>query len=256
MSEAGSKPIERYFQIIEVVAASQNGLSLNDIVQITGLPKPTAHRLVRSLTDLEILINDNAWYKNFRVGPRMWRILQLGAEPQKLVSFSQIVVDDLAAQLGETTYIVRLEHDQVSAIARAVPDQGHRLHVLPGHQLPSHAAASAKAILAFQDDETVRRHLREPLEKLTPRTLTNVDAVLAEFASIRQQGFAVCDREIDENVMAYACPVTLETVGVLYAVGVTGPVNRLGKMPAEHWIGPMKEAASRFASMLRTMTPS
>ncbi len=253
MSANGSGPIERYFQIVEILAASQNGLTLTDIAQLTELPKPTAHRLVRSLVDLGILTSDDAWYKTFRVGPRMWRMLHLGIEPDKASAYAQIVVDDLAARFGETTYVVRLDHEHVQSIARSAPDQGHRLHVLPGENLPAHAAASAKAILAYQEPEIIRQHLHEPLERLTPYTKTEVSAVLEEFQEIRQRGHAVCFREIDENIMAYACPVPMEPVGVLYAIGVTGPVTRLQKHPVEHWLDPMKAGAKRLAAMLTTL---
>lgn len=253
MNAPNPRPIERYFQIVEIVAASQDGLTLGEITQIAGLPKPSAHRLVRSLVDLGILVSDETWYKKFRIGPYMRRILHLCVAPEKEAAFAQMTVDRLAAQLGETCYVVRLDHDVVRSIARSAPDQGHRLHVVPGDHLPAHAAASAKAILAFQDDDTIARHLKPPLEALTPFTRTDPDRVLAEFGDIRARGFAFCDREIDETTMAYACPVTMADIGVIYAIGVTGPVNRMNLHARTHWLTPMRAAADRLAMMLTTL---
>ncbi|MDW3116948.1 MAG: IclR family transcriptional regulator C-terminal domain-containing protein [Roseovarius pacificus] len=256
MSAKNPRPIERYFQIIEIVAASRDGLTLAEISQIANLPKPSAHRLVKALQELDVLVSDETWYKKFRIGPYMRRILQLCVEPEKEVAFAQMTVDRLAAELGETAYVVRMDHDSIRSIARSAPDQGHRLHVLPGEVLPAHAAASAKAILAFQDDATVARFLTPPLDALTPLTKTDVDAVKAEFAQVRETDFAICDREIDENVRAYACPVHIETIGVIHAVGVTGPVTRLGQHDHDHWIAPMKQAADTLAAMLATLKPA
>lgn len=253
MATNGSGPIERYFQIVEIVASSHDGLTLTDITQLTGLPKPTAHRLVRTLVELGILASDDTWYKTFRIGSRMWRMLHLGVDRDKASAFSQLVVDDLAARFGETAYVVRLDRTGVLSIARSAPDQGHRLHVLPGDHLPAHAAASAKAILAYQDGSVLDAYLTEPLERLTPFTHTTLDEVLAEFEKVRQTGYAICDREIDENIMAYACPVPVEHVGVVYAIGVTGPVTRLRKQPAEFWLEPMKAAAQRLSTMISTL---
>lgn len=254
MASTGTGPIERYFQIVEIVAASRDGLTLTDITQLTGLPKPTAHRLVRTLVELGILASDDTWYKTFRVGSRMWRILHLGVERDKASAFAQLVLDDLAARFGETAYVVRLDRTGILSIARSAPDQGHRLHVLPGDHLPAHAAASAKAILAFQDSATLDAHLQEPLERLTPFTHTQKAEVLRDFDNVRRTGYATCDREIDENIMAYACPVVIEQAGIIYAVGVTGPVSRLSKHPAEHWVAPLKSAAARLGTMLATLS--
>lgn len=134
----------------------------------------------------------------------------------------RVVCDELAEKLHETCFISRLGQKTIRSIARRAPDQGHRLHVLPGAQLPAHAAASAKAILAFQPEEVLQRILGEDLPALTDRTKTDLDAVRAELEQVRRDGHAICDREIDPSVMAYACPVKVQGAGVLYSVGVTG----------------------------------
>ncbi|MGM0584030.1 MAG: IclR family transcriptional regulator [Pseudomonadota bacterium] len=250
MSRDGPGLIERYFQILEAVAASHDGLTLTRIQTLTGLPKPTAHRLTRTLVETGALQADDAWYKTFRVGPRMWRLLHLGQSPDSVRAYAQMVADDLAAELHETCYIVRLGNRHIRSVARAAPDQGHRLHVLPGEVLPPHAASSAKAILAFQDDATLARCLPEPLEALTPRTTTSLPALREELAEVRARDYAVCDGEIDENIMAYAAPVHLAHAGVLYSIGVTGPRSRIAERPVEAWVTPLRAAAARLARML------
>lgn len=252
MRNDGPGPIGRYLQILEAVAASHGGLTLSGIQTLTGLPKPTAHRLTRALVDAGALQTDEAWHKTFRVGPRMWRLLRLGQNSDSVRAYAQIVVDDLAKELAETCYIVRLGAQNIRSIARSAPDQGHRLHVLPGDVLPAHAASSAKAILAFQDDATVDRFLQEPLEPLTPRTATSTATVREELARVRLQDHAECDGEIDENIMAYAAPVHLDSGDVIYAVGVTGPRDRIGRKSVEAWVEPLRAAAARFARMLET----
>ena len=255
MSEDKNGPLERYLKVLEVVAASHDGLSLTEIVNLTGFPKPTVHRLTKSLLEAKALSAEDKRQKTFRIGERMWRLLQLGMDKNTLANYAQLVCDDLSGRIQETSYIVRLDQDQVRSVARSAPDQGHRLHVLPGSELPFHAAASAKAILAYQDEATISRLLVTPLEALTPFTKTDISDVRKEWADVKKNGYAVCDREIDESVMAYACPVLLENTGVLYAVGVTGPRNRISKQPESYWIEEIKAAASRFADMLTNINP-
>lgn len=188
--------------------------------------------------------------RSFQIGQRMWRILQLGQDPRVVENYAQIVCDRLAAEISETCYIVKLGVDTVQTIARSVPDQGYRLHVFPGEELPANAASSAKAILAYQDETVVDRILREPLTRFTERTTTDIELVKAELGRVRDQGYALCDREIDANVMAYSCPVFLKGAGVLYSVGVTGPCSRLEQHPADYWLEALQGAAKMFSTFL------
>lgn len=249
MSGASAGPIERYLQIMEIVAASPGGLTLAGIVDITGLPKASAHRLTRALVEAGALGAGEGRNRTFSVGARMSRMLRLG-DSDGLTGYAQLVVDDLAERLHETCYAVRLELDTLRAIARAVPDQGHSVHVFPGEVQPPHAAASAKAILAFQPDAVVERHLGRPLDRLTPETKVTAAAVRRELEEVRRTGFAVCDREIDENVMAYACPVHAGRLGVVCSLGVTGPSTRLQRRARSVWVDALKDAAARLGRML------
>lgn len=243
-------PLERYLSILEIVAASNRGLSLTELSVLMDLPKSTIHRLVGVLQKAGALLPDDGPQRNFQIGQRMWRILQLGQDQRVVVNYAQIVCDRLAAKIMETCYIVKLDVSTVQTIARSVPDQGYRLHVFPGEELPPNAASSVKAILAYQDSEVVDRILCEPLTRFTERTITDIGLIKAELCRVREQGYALCDREIDSNVMAYSCPVFLEGAGVLYSIGVTGPCSRLERHPADYWAEALQGAAQTFAKFL------
>jgi len=245
-------PLERYLQILEIVTASSRGLTMTDIAEMTLLPKASVHRLTHTLLDAGLLSGDEHNGKTFHAGIRLSRLLYLSVGNEVVGKFAQIVCDELVERLNETCYLVRLEHTNVRSVARAMPDQGYRLHVVPGAELPAHAASSAKAILAFQPDDVIRRVLHEPLARLTPRTKTRIGDCLAELAQVRRQGYAVCDREIDENVMAYATPVQLPDSLVLFSIGVTGPISRLKRRDTAYYVVQLKDAAAKFARMLQS----
>lgn len=250
MEQPRSGPLERYLSILEVVAASNRSLSLTELSELMSLPKPTVHRLAGVLVKAGALEPDEARNRGFKMGRRMWRILQLGRNPEVVENFAQIVCDRLTEQIHETCYVVKLAIDGVKTIARSVPDQGYRLHVLPGEELPPHAASSAKAILAYQDEAVISRILREPLPKLTDHTMTDLAAVRDEYERVKQQGYAICDREIDTGIMAYSAPVFLESGEVLYSIGVTGPCARLETQPQEYWLHALRDGAQQFATFL------
>ena len=253
MSETGQAPLTRYLGILEVVAGSHQSVGLSEVAALTGLPKPTVHRMIKTLVAAGALRSHGTQHQTYGLGPRLWRMLYLGLNPDTVANYAQNVCDEVSASLEETSYVVRLGQRYIRAIARSVPDQGHRLHVRPGAELPAHAAASTKAVLAYQEPDVRARYLPDPLPALTAHTTTDRDRLEAELAGVAAQGYAVCDREIDEHVMAYACPVKLTGAGVVYAVGVTGPCGRMQNVPERRVVEVLRHGAERFASMLQTV---
>lgn len=254
MSQAKvSGPLERYLKIIEVVAGSPEGLNLTDIAGMTGLPMATVHRLTRALLETGVLRADRYPGKTLLPGGRLWRILYLGLSRDTVSNYAQLVCDELASRLEETSYVAALMNREVCTLARCVPEEGYRLHVIPGRDLPLHAASAAKAILAYQTAELLETIYPEPLPRLTARTKTSPAACLAELEGVKRLGFAQCDREIEDNVIAYACPVQLPQAGVLYSVGVTGPYSRLKKRQPEVYRQALIQASKRFAGLLQSV---
>lgn len=246
------RPFERYLEIMEVIAAAHDGLRLIDIASVTGLPKPTIHRLVQALVEAEVVEADGERGRSFTVAPRLWRLLYLAMNRETVASYALIVCEQAAAQLNETCYIARLGTNEIRIIARSVPEKGYRLHVTPGEIPPPHAAAAAKAILAFQNESVLPRYYPKSLARLTEFTKTDLAVCLAELETVRSQKFAICDKEIDEFVMAYAVPIELPNAGVLFSIGVTGPVTRLLQDTVDHYIETLNVSGNKFSEMLQT----
>jgi DNA-binding IclR family transcriptional regulator len=112
------------------------------------------------------------------------------------------------------------------------------IYVVPGSEMLPHATASAKAILAFQPESVAKAALANPLPKLTTNTKTDIGEILAEYAEVRRNGYAVCVSEDVDGVGAVACPIRLQDVGVLYSVGITGTVDAI--------TGPMDDHVRRL----------
>ena len=96
----------------------------------------------------------------------------------------------------------------------------------PAIELPPHAAASAKAILAHQEQSLIEAALDRPLEAFTPKTVTDPNVVKKEIARARVDGYAVCIECIHEGMSALSVPIHIPSDGVIYSVGITGPLTR------------------------------
>ena len=97
-----------------------------------------------------------------------------------------------------------------------------------GQRTPYHAAASARAILAFQEPAEQRRLLEgEPFEPFTDKTPSNLHDAGAALALTRARGYAVCDEEMEVGVAAVSVPV-VGIDGVIDAsLTLVAPYDRL-----------------------------
>src|SRR5262245_27053841 len=57
-----NRSVRSAFQLMELLAGSPDGLPLARLVQISGLPKTTVHRLLATLAELEIVCQDGTRY--------------------------------------------------------------------------------------------------------------------------------------------------------------------------------------------------
>ena len=98
---------------------------------------------------------------------------------------------------------------------------------MPGRELWPHAAASSKAILAFQSATVLKAVLPSPLPRLTDRTKTRLRDLQAELDSVRTQELAICVGEDVEGFAGIACPILQPGLDVLYSVAITGTIETL-----------------------------
>lgn len=242
--------LERQVTILEAILGAPDGLFLNEIAEQVGLPKPTAHRLVGTLTEAGLLARRSLGRKVYVIGPRLARLLHAGLDMTRLQRLAEPVLKGLVEQLRETAFLARLIGDEIVSVAMVAPEREWRGHVDPGDKFAVHAAASAKAILAFQPAETVARLLRGPLIPFTAFTLTDLPAIEAEHELVRRRGYAVCDQEISLGIIAYGCPVHLPGLGVSFSVALTGPVHEMNQTPTREIVAALKAAAERIAGAI------
>jgi DNA-binding IclR family transcriptional regulator len=187
----------------------------------------------------------------YRLGPRLLRLLHTGSDLAKLRLAVHGTLEKIADRLGETCFLARLTGSEVVSVAWAVPERGVRGYVFPGHSMPPNAAASAKAILAFQPAKFIDQILAQPLAQLTPVTKTNPDEVRAEYGKVRAQGYALCWDELEVGLGAIACPVELPGVGVMYALGASGVGERLQRRSLETILDELRAAVPDIQRALR-----
>ena len=120
------------------------------------------------------------------------------------------------------------EGAHVIYIDKIEPARSVRMITRIGASNPLHCTSVGKAILAFLPEERITDilgHIR--FERYTNRTISTVDALLAEIEKTRRRGYAVDDEEFEEGLRCIAVPVLDAQRLPVAAVSVSGPSFRV-----------------------------
>lgn len=232
------RPLARYHAVLKAVADSPSGLQAGQLARLLGLPRSTAHRLAVALDEVGYLQQSQVGH--FELGPALDEILSKRLLASQQVHAFTPALRRLTLELGETAFCAKLAGGVVAIIDALVPSERDRAHIFPGlGERPLDRCSSSRAILAFRDDSEVNRWLdQEGRGEGADR-----DRLRDLLGEVRRSGYSVCDGEIDEGIFSVACPVMLGPFGVLYSIGVTGPVARMKERRLQDVVSVIAEVA-------------
>jgi DNA-binding IclR family transcriptional regulator len=215
-------------------AVAEEPASLADLVVRTGLPRATAHRLAVALEGHRLVRRTpaGAWAP----GPALAELGRGGTDLAGLAARHLAALRDASGESAQ--FYVRDGATRV-CVAAAERASGLRDTVPVGARLPLTAGSAAHALLAFAPAEEVTPLL--PAASFTARTLLDV----------RRRGWAHSVAEREPGVASLSAPVRDGHGGVLGAVSISGPVDRLGRRPSPEVVGAVLDAAAAIGRAAR-----
>ncbi|MFJ2034259.1 IclR family transcriptional regulator [Streptosporangium sp. NPDC087985] len=241
------KSADRALEVLEALAASPTRRSLIDLARALNIPKSSLHGILRTMAQ-------RGWVESDVTGTRFGlgvRALQVGAAylmTDDTVGLLGGVLDDLSQQFGETVHLGRLDGAHVVYLAKRESVHPLRLYSAIGRQLPAHATALGKALLADRPDDALDQLLAWPLPVLTAHTITTRDALRAELATVRARGYAVDREENTEGIVCFAMAVPLQAPAI-DAISLSVPVARLGAGSEEQIVAALHRAVDQVKAV-------
>jgi IclR family transcriptional regulator, acetate operon repressor len=234
--------------VLELVAASEHGLTIRELVGKTHLNPTTTYHIVNTLRRAGYLQRDASHV--VRLGPSVARLYQQYESLGSLDYGLMRLVKDLADTTGETAYITESQRGGVSI--RAVVEGTKSLRVgglVVGYVGNEFRRASGKAVLAYlRDDE--RQSLLEQRLAETPRAertiiLSRLDEQLA---LVREQGIALDRGEYELGICCAAVPFFGQDGRVKGAITLSAPEVRAQALFGEY-AALVRIAASRATAL-------
>ncbi len=228
-----SGTVLKALDVLDCLAQRGRPMSAQEIARECALSRPTAYRLLTTLMSRGF-VRTNGNY-SYLLGTKLISLGRIVLDSIDLQELARSHLHELCAISNETANLSILDGAELLYIGKEESPQSSQTPVFVGlrsnvgTRLTLHSSAMGKAILAYlpeMDLQTLLNHTT-PLKPYTRNTITNLATLTHELERIRQHGYAIDDREVDDGTRCVAAPVFDSTGRVIAAMSIAGPAYRL-----------------------------
>jgi DNA-binding IclR family transcriptional regulator len=243
-----SKAIGRALDVLDLFPDEHCFLNLKEVSSRMGLPESSLFRILLTLKDRAYLRQDSSGC--YCLAPRVL----LGKTRERADHLAELVqptLRHLASLFNETASLAYLFETRIQVLESI--DTLHDVRVInqPGRVLPPHCSSLGKAIAAFQERPVADEILAVyGLVRRTPNTLTDRQALLADFEQIRERGYSVDREEACEGGICLAAPIRKPNTRVVAAISVSSAAARMNPQREEEIAAALLETTAKVAALM------
>jgi IclR family acetate operon transcriptional repressor len=225
---------QRVFAVLEALSQQpKSGVPLEEITQISGLPKTTVFRLLYSMHKLGFVEQD----PDTGLYALSGKFFELGTNAlpyQRLTVLARPLMQTLLLSFGESVNLAVPKLGGAIYIAVAESPKPHRVAASIGGFSFLHSTSVGKCIAAYLSAEEMEKQLsRHGLPPLTPTTITSRQGLEEELARVRAEGVAVDNEENAQGIICVGGPIFASGKQPIAAMSVSGPAVRMSQnLPA------------------------
>jgi IclR family KDG regulon transcriptional repressor len=219
MSEIQS--LARGLTILDILSQSQAGASITEVAEILGVDKGSASRLMSTLAKHGYSEKDPIT-RRYILGPQIIRLSGVLLTRMPLHESAKPFLRQLMERTGECAHLAILAQGKALYIDQVESPATLRVNAQVGTMAPLHCTALGKVLLAFNNGD-----ISPSLERFTPNTITEPEALRLHLEDVRLKGYALDKEEFDACVCCIAVPVYGFRGKVVGAMGISGPASRI-----------------------------
>jgi DNA-binding IclR family transcriptional regulator len=234
---------QRILLTLEACAATDDPLTLRQLVCETGLPKTTLHRTCWKLVELGLLDHSD---EGFSVGMKVFAL----GNSIPLVNEIRVAAMPVLLELQQVTHgmsNLAVLHDGKALVIDALYTPQPALPRLVGGALPLHCTAVGKAIAASLESGEREKLLGDgPLPPATWRTIVRPTLLREHLGRVADEGLAISDEEFITGICGVAAAFGVRGRATV-AIGYVGSGNRT---VVNRVSGPVRDAAAALRRAL------
>ena len=224
-----NQSVEKTMKLVDIMADSASAMRLQDIAEKSSIPPSTVLRMLNTLLAMGYVNQDSETLK-YSLSLKFAYIGARAKAQSSILHLAHPFLRALADETGECTCFAEEQSHEVVYLDVVAEAANNILTVTQriGKRAPLYCTGIGKLFLTQYTDAELDEYCRTTeFTQFTDATLTTPEALRAELARIRAQGYAMDNEECDIGTRCVAAPVRDYTGRIIAGISVTAPSLRL-----------------------------
>jgi IclR family transcriptional regulator, pca regulon regulatory protein len=236
--------LERGIAVIQVFSRERPALTLSEVARMTGITRATARRILLTLEQVGHVRSDG---RLFSLTPRVLSLGWAYLSSLNLWEAAQPLMEELSDRTNESCSAATLDLPDVVYVARMPTRRIMTISLGVGSRLPAHCTSIGRVLLAgLPDDELDAFLAHAELEAFTEHTITDRVRLRAAVDTVRAEGWAMIDQELEIGLRSIAAPLRVGGATVA-AINLAAAAPRV---PVDELRGVMLPELRRTAELI------
>ncbi len=246
--------VKRCFDIIDLLADTDRGLTVSEIHRELRLPLSSAAAILYTLQSLAC-VQKNEESGRYFLGTKIFSFSNRFAGPNEIVRRCHSLLEQLSSETRLTAHIAVMHQGESMYIDRVAGPGLMQISSYIGMRWPLHVSGVGKVLLAFLPMEQLLERLKVlPLNQFTPYTVTGKQALRKQIEEFRRLGYGWELNEGEPGVGCVAAPIFGSDNQVVAAVSVTGSTHQINESRISNLGSQVKKFAQLMSKQMESLS--
>ncbi|TCT13827.1 IclR family transcriptional regulator [Natranaerovirga pectinivora] len=218
-----NRTAKRTIDMLDIISKNKKGLTLREITRLMDIPQTSAFDILQTLISMNLIAEKHEEFKRYVIGIKSYEIGMAYSYNNDLIQISIPFLEELGEKLGKTSFLGILDNNQVAYIYKYEPSNAIVTTAKIGSRNDIYCTSLGKVLLAYEEDDYKNTLVNNmAFEQKTNKTILNKEDFHKELELVKNQGYALDDRELEEYILCIGAPVFDSNNRIIAAVSATG----------------------------------
>lgn len=220
-----NRTISRAFDILNYIA-SQDGVTLKDIINNVHMPKSSAFDIVHSLLELKLIETNQYNDKKYELGIKAFALGQKYSQKKTFIEICAKYLMPLADELERTAFVGVRSGSDVIYVYKYMGIGAKLATCNVGTSHPTYATALGKSLLAYLEPN-IQKEILQSIRFVEKTSNTIKDRTVLEetLKETKKRGFSIDNKENEKMMICYGAPIFDSSNQIIAAISLSDIKN-------------------------------
>ncbi|MFZ7942539.1 IclR family transcriptional regulator [Neobacillus sp. 19] len=231
-----NKSASRVMDILTILSSANEPLSVSELSRELKAPKSSTFEILTTMVVKGFLEFDEV-QKTYKPGIKLFEVGTSYLNNTDLTKEVRPYLESLVKATGETAFLAIPIDEDIVYLDKVEAPSSIRTTATLGMRLPMYLTGLGKALLAAYPDQKVEEiMLNKNFTPMTSNTISDYESLKVNLEQIRQRGYAIDNREREEDVFCIAVPIWDYSNQPIAAISIAGLATRMTEKSAKEYV--------------------